>query len=391
MMESGEMVQIPQLVVGLTRDNHAVAKQNGAMYLKPELETARGQTADNAHRLEVLTSWVDASGKAVPECPRNKIRDLCEQLRQREVRILAGFEIEVVFGPADRGSLDEHGWCSMTAQDATIIDAIEAIVQALGDAGVDVQQFHAEACPGQWEFVLGPQPPLQAVDGLVVARETIAVTARRHGLSSTLHPRPYPGHTGTGSHVHLSANGPLASDGEVEKTTAASFFGGILAHLPAIAAFSLPLDVSYERVKAGIFSSGEWVCWGTQNRETPLRRISKGRFEVRSVCGTANPYLVMAAMLGAGLDGLERSLELPDECAEDPSELSEFQREMLGVRTHLPQSVEESMEALAKDVALSDKLGPRILTPYAAVTTAWNAHLRSMEPLERHNLLLHSY
>ncbi|KAK0640399.1 Protein fluG [Lasiodiplodia hormozganensis] len=419
MMARGEMVQVPLLVTTLTRHDHVAANLTGAIYLKPELATAHPQAAaaatassssssSSAHRLEVMTSWVDSRGAAVPECPRSKIRDLCSQLlAQSGIRVLAGFEVEVVLTPAatttdsssrlDQQQQQHHGWSTMTSADAAILDAIEAIAQALGDdtapGVVDLHQFHAEAAPGQWEFVLGPQPPLQAVDGLVAAREIIAATARRYGLAATFHPRPHPDQHGTGAHVHLSANGPAEGDGEVEdEATAAAFFGGILAHLPAISAFALPLDASYERVKAGMHSGGEWVCWGTQNRETPLRRITRARFEVRSVCGTANPYLVMAAMLAAGLDGLERELELPGECpVEGASQISQAQREKAGITTRIPQSVEESVDALARDTALYDRLGPQIVKPYATLTTGWNAHLRGMEPGERHALLLSRY
>ncbi|KAF4534921.1 FluG family protein [Lasiodiplodia theobromae] len=419
MMARGEMVQVPLLVTTMTRHGHVAANLTGAIYLKPELATAYPQasaaaassSSSSAHRLEVMTSWVDSRGAAVPECPRSKIRDLCSQLlAQRGIRVLAGFEIEVVLTPATTTTTDssssrldhhqqqhqQHGWSTMTAADAAMLDAIEAIAQALGDAGpgvVDLHQFHAEAAPGQWEFVLGPQPPLQAVDGLVAAREIIAATAAKYGLAATFHPRPHPDQHGTGAHVHLSANGPAEGDGEVEdEETAAAFFGGILAHLPAISAFALPLDASYERVKAGMHSCGEWVCWGTQNRETPLRRITRARFEVRSVCGTANPYLVMAAMLAAGLDGLERGMELPAECpVEGAAQLSQAQREKAGITTRIPQSVEESIDALARDTALYDRLGPQIVKPYAALTTGWNAHLRGMEPGERHALLLSRY
>lgn len=426
MIARGEMLQVSLLITSWMRnDRSAGASSTAAMYLKPELETSYPQpaaaaAADTAtaaaHRLEILTSWVDSRGAAVPECPRNKIRTLCSQLLARHsVRVLTGFEIEVVFTPTttttttttdgDHDTLPlpdqqqhHHGWSTMTPHDTTLLPAIEAIAQALLSAGIDLHQFHAESAPGQWEFVLGPAPPLQAVDALVVARDVIAATARQHGLAATFHPRPHPDQHGTGAHVHLSANGPGEKDGEVEveevqdEATAAAFFAGILAHLPAICAFALPLDASYERAKAGMHSFGEWVCWGTQNRETPLRRITRARFEVRSVCGTANPYLVVAAMLAAGLDGLECALELPAECpVEGASRLEKAQREEAGITTRIPQSVEESVGALVRDEVLYDRLGPQIVAPYAALTTGWNAHLRAMEPGERHAFLLNRY
>lgn len=417
MMARGEMLQVSLLITSWMRnDRGAGANSTAAMYLKPDLDTAYPQpvaagagattTTTTPHRLEILTSWVDSRGLAVPECPRNKIRTLSAHLlSHHRIRVLTGFEIEVVFTPTtpptpnDHEADPHHGWSTMTPHDTThLLPAIEAIAHALVSAGIDLHQFHAESAPGQWEFVLGPAPPLHAVDALVVARDVITATARQHDLAATFHPRPHAGQHGTGAHVHMSANGAAGGDGEEvveeveDEKAAAAFFAGILAHLPAISAFALPLDASYERAKAGMHSFGEWVCWGTQNRETPLRRITRARFEVRSVCGTANPYLVVAAMLAGALDGLECGMELPAECpVEGASQLERARREEAGITTRIPQSVEESVDALARDEALYDRLGPQIVKPYAALTTEWNAHLRGMEPGERHALLLSRY
>jgi len=120
--------------------------------------------------------------------------------------------------------------------------------------------------------------------------------AAKNGLRATLHPQPFPG-VGTAAHAHISLVSP-----DLEKQF---FVGGVLKHLPAICAFSMPEAESYDRVKDDQWTGGTWVAWGTQNRETPLRRVENGRWEVRCVDGFANMYLAVGAVVAAGLLGLK--------------------------------------------------------------------------------------
>ena len=101
--------------------------------------------------------------------------------------ILLGFEIEVVFmkpvGPAgSRAPLCNHSWCNLTSEDASILQMIEEVVRKLHVVDAAAEIFHAESAPGQWEFVLSPRTPVEAVDMLLRARETITVIAYQHGL-----------------------------------------------------------------------------------------------------------------------------------------------------------------------------------------------------------------
>jgi glutamine synthetase len=101
--------------------------------------------------------------------------------------------------------------------------------------------------------------------------------------------------------ANANANATVLDADDTKKVK--SFFAGILCHLPSITAFAMPLDASYCRVGSGMWSGGEYACWGWENHETPLRRITTTRFELKLMCGTANPYLTLAALLAAALDG----------------------------------------------------------------------------------------
>ena len=171
-----------------------------------------------------------------------------------------------------------------------------------------------------------------------------------------------------------------------------SFFAGILSHLPSIAAFAMPLDISYKRVGTGIWSGGDYVCWGWENRETPLRRFTQTRFEFKLMCGTANPYITICAILVAGIDGLDSKLPLlGGDCQGDASSLSAEERSHLHIMKMLPTSIDESLEKLKSDEILARGLGMPLVSAYASITKEWNDVLRNMEEQQRDNWIISHY
>lgn len=183
----------------------------------------------------------------------------------------------------------------MTSETRSVVPLLEEIYETLASIGIHLEQIHAESSPGQFEFILPPDSPLSAVDTLIKTRQTITNVVEKHGLRATLYPRPHPMTAGTASHAHISIS---------PATNEESFLAGVLEHLPAVAAFTLSQDISYARVASGIWSGSEWVAWGTQNRETPLRKISPGHWEVKCLDGLANMYFAMAALLATGYLGV---------------------------------------------------------------------------------------
>ena len=143
-----------------------------------------------------------------------------------------------------------HAWGTLTPEQWLQLPFLSEIVLALEDMGIEVQQFHAESGPGQYEFVLPPHPPLLAIDTLLQARQVIAQIASLHGLRATLHPKPFEG-IGTAAHAHISLHPP--------ERDMQFFVGGVLKHLPAICAFSMPEEISYERVTENSWTGGTWV------------------------------------------------------------------------------------------------------------------------------------
>lgn len=346
----------------------------GSFYLKPDISSLHIHPGSDQTRAVVIPWWVNEHGVPIEECARFKLQSLVDQIQlQSGFSILVGFEVEVIFmrhtttPKSEKVSYEafttDHSWSSMTPNDELLLGLLEEIVMALNDVGIEIEQFHGEMAPSQWEFVLPPGNPMIAVDHLVIARKTIMSIARKHGLHATLHPRPFPSEAGTGSHVHISLN---SDDRELHKTE--PFFAGILAQFPAIAAFTMPHEISYSRVAAGISSGGLYCAWGWDNRETPLRRIGVNHFEIKMMDGLANPYLALCAMFAAGLDGLmAKSPLVGGDCPKPPSELSKQELAALGIHTLLPTSLEASLDALENNSILSKYLGVSMVSIYLAI------------------------
>jgi glutamine synthetase len=341
----------------------------------------------------------EADGSAAALCPRSVLRRALLESKLHGLEFLMGFEIEVVFlaraSETENGKsgfttiLDSggHAWSSARAlQSSTILKIAEEIYDALSKAGIYLEQWHPESSRGQYEFVLPPLPPLEAVDTLLHARDIICTVAAGYSMRATLHPKPFPMMAGTASHVHISISSP---NGE---QVYESFYAGILAHLRAICAFTYSNAASYERVADGCWAGGRWVTWGSQNRETPLRKVAGSRWEIKCLDGLANVYLAMAGIISAGVEGVVAgdSMDWKD-CEKDPATLSVKERGDLGIEEALPTSLEEALEELQEDDGLGEMLGKEVIMRYIAVKKAEADLLNSMEAEERKEWIIERY
>ncbi|KAL1968103.1 hypothetical protein VTN77DRAFT_2233 [Rasamsonia byssochlamydoides] len=362
----------------------------GQFYLHPDLSSLCKNVALSSNSATVMNFWRDENGREMEGCPRTTLQKIvtkCEE--DLGINLTFGFEIEVVFlkpVPNPEGLTDwvpltrTHSWSNMTGEIRQYLPFLEDIVATLRSINIHIEQFHAESAPGQFEFILPPSSPLSAVDTLIKARQTISNVAEKHGFRATLYPRPYPYAAGTASHAHFSISPTMHEE---------SFLAGILEHFPAIAAFSLSQDISYARVTQGVWAGGEWVTWGTQNRETPIRKISPGHWEMRSLDGLANMYFAVAAVVAAGFLGVSAKLPLTHrECLVDASSLTEEQRSELGITTPIPKTLAQSLAALESDTALQELLGPGFVKNYCSVKRAESEKLAAMEEEKRRRWLV---
>jgi glutamine synthetase len=251
------------------------------------------------------------------------------------------------------------------------------IGEALKASGLPPLMLHGEAAPGQYEVVSGPLTPLDAADALIYTREIIAHAAAKHGLHATFAPRPFMASAGSSAHAHVSVHSPTARGAKTASHMSAlerEFLAGLLEHLPAVAAFTLPTPASYTRVADGVWSGGTYVSYGTENREAPVRLTNAAspasrNFELRFIDGTANPHLALAAVFAAGMSGIRTGQVLTARDCESASaaEMTEAERRAMGITKRMPLNVEEARRYLREDGVLGEVLGKELVEPFLAV------------------------
>jgi glutamine synthetase len=278
------------------------------------------------------------------------------------------------FHPAARGPAYGMG---------RLVDAADYsrdVLVALADSGVTVEQFHPEYAPGQLELSVAPEDPVSAADTSVLVRTVLAAVASRHGLRTSFSPKVAVPGVGNGGHVHVSlwrdgvnlmAGGPavhygLSPDGE-------SFAAGVLSHLPALMAVGAPGATSYLRLVPSHWA-GAYACWGLENREAAVRMVtgsptasaSAANVEVKCFDLHANPYLVFAGIVAAGLAGLSSSATLPDPVDVDPAALGEEELASRGI-ARLPQSLREATDAFSSDSVVTSAFGENLSASIVAL------------------------
>ncbi|KAI6150105.1 hypothetical protein EDD17DRAFT_1195073 [Pisolithus thermaeus] len=325
-----------------------------------------------------------------PVCPRTILQRIIRQAEETlHIRFLVGTETEFVLlkSTVPPVPVNNQGWCASGAlmTGAVETQVMEEIAKALIDARIELQVFHSEAVNGQYEVVTGPLPPLEAADVLVHTRETIYNVAHKHGLRATLAPRLRKDKYGSGAHVHISVQkapgsppSPVWSEKPPLTRIEAQFLAGLLEHLPAVSALTLPLPQSYCRIIDGMHAGGTWVCWGVDNREAPVRLTKETQpksrnFEVKTIDGTSNPYLVLAGLLAAGIIGIRDELCLVhDNCGDGrtAAEMTREERESKGIHKRLPSDIGTARKYLLEDKKLKELLGEEAVRVYVRVNEA---------------------
>ncbi|KAH7148839.1 hypothetical protein EDB81DRAFT_650162 [Dactylonectria macrodidyma] len=367
---------------------------SGEYRLHPDLNTLR--PGPRKGHVTVSGDFKEMDGSAVSLCPRTLLKRTLEKAAQHGLAFVLGFEVELLLvrrveDQAKYETLDGdgHAWSMGRAMEHEgAAGVLEDAIEQLDAAGVYIDMVHPESANGQYEVILPKAPALEAVDTLLYARDIISNVATAKGFRMTLHPKPFATACGTAAHVHMSISTPNGSDKDVYEP----FYAGILKHLRALAAFTYSSLTSYERVQDGCWAGGTWVAWGTQNRETPLRKIEGSHWEMKCMDGMANPYLALSAVLLAGIDGVARQEELAwADCEHDPATLFASERNTLNIRERLPMSISEALKALQLDDELGELLGRDLVERYVAVKTAETGMLEAMGDDERRRWVMERY
>ncbi|KAF9650030.1 glutamine synthetase/guanido kinase [Thelephora ganbajun] len=323
-------------------------------------------------------------------CPRTLLARQVSEASKRGVSFLVGFEIEFILLKStlpEAEPISTHDWTTTASiyTGTTGAVVLEEIADALQVGGVELQMYHAEAAPGQYEVVTGPLSPLQAADALVYSHEVIYNIASKHKLKATFAPRVFGYSCGSGAHTNVSIHsetfqGETSPKAPTLTPLESVFLQSVLDNLQAICAFSLPTVASYARMADGVWSGGTYVSWGVENREAAVRFCGtpgSHRFEIRCVDGTSNPYLSLASILAAVIHGLDTRKTLSVAGSLDiAATLGKEKRKELGIgERRLPLKLEEARKYLDQSEVLRKGLGDNFVTKYLAVNEILQEHL----------------
>ncbi|MGE0008180.1 MAG: glutamine synthetase, partial [Parvibaculaceae bacterium] len=319
----------------------------------------------------VLCRALDHEGAPWDCCPRHVLGSALADL-ERLTGLTLHAAMEHEFTLLDTG-LEETVSFSL-GQMRHVAGFIDDLARALDQAQVDAETIEPEAGRCQYEVACGPAPGLAAADRMVLTREVIREAARRRGYRASFSPKPFPDAIGSGAHLHFSlvdaaGRNMTCTDESAMRLSplAGSFAAGVIRHLGAMAPFFAASPASYLRLAPGSWSCG-YASFGVQNREAALRVCPPPAFvgppgrksfnlEFRPLDGASNPYLALAALVRAGIEGIRARLPAPRPVDCDPASLDEAGREALGI-TRLPRSLDEALSAMSSDPVVASWLSP---------------------------------
>ena len=246
---------------------------------------------------------------------------------------------------------------------------LERLTDSVKVVGLDVYQIDHEDANGQFEINYTFDDCLSSCDDFIFFKMAASEIAHEMGLICSFMPKPFANRPGNGMHIHMSLGDGKQnvfedkSDPRGLKLSklAYHFLGGILKHAPALAAICAPTVNSYKRLVVGQSLTGAtwapaYISYGDNNRSTMVR-IPGGRLELRIPDGACNPYLATAAVIAAGLDGIDRELDPGEPRNNNLYDLTPAELKAEGIGT-LPQSLHEALFALERDHVLCESLGP---------------------------------
>jgi len=368
-----------------------VRVEESDMLLVPDLSTFRvypwGES--DAKVARVICDIHSPDGSPFPGDPRGVLRRMLRKAESMGYIMNAGMEAEFfLFKPDDAGrprttTHDVGGYFDLAPADRGE-DARRAIVEVLEQLGFEVEAAHHEVAHGQHEIDLRYADALTTADNIATFRFVVKYVAQQFGMVASFMPKPIFGQNGSGMHTHQSLfrgkdNAFWDSSREWELSEVAlHYIGGLLKHARACTAITNPLVNSYKRLVPG-FEAPVNVAWSMHNRSPMLRIPSRRglgtRVEHRVPDPSANPYLALAVMLAAGLDGIETQADYREPVNENIWEMSHREKRRLRI-DDLPHDLNEACDELEKDDVIIAALGPHVTAQFlAAKRQEWQEYL----------------
>jgi glutamine synthetase len=347
-------------------------------------------------------------GKPYPYCSRVALKAQLARLEQRGLRMFTGIEPEFMLlarradgslGPADAtDDLDKPCYDYKGLSRTRVV--LDEMVDALRSVGIDVYQIDHEDGNGQFEINFTYAEALQSADSFTFVKMAASEIAHKHGMIATFMPKPFSNRTGSGAHFHVSLGSatqknafhdPSDKSGMGLSPLAYQFLAGVLAHARGFSAIAAPTVNSYKRLVVGRSLSGAtwapaYIAYGDNNR-TACVRIPHGRLEVRLPDSGCNPYLTTAALIAAGLDGIDRDLDPGPAKNINLYELSAAELTSHDIQL-LPQNLLEAVEALEADPVIQAGLGPDLAREFIRLKRMeWTEYARHVSDWESRRYL----
>jgi glutamine synthetase type III len=351
-------------------------------------------------------AWVASDlvmgGAEVTQNPRRVLKRVIAAAAEQGFEFRTGVECEYfLIAPDGRSISDAADQQAKPCYDQQALmrryDVVAEICDAMAALGWKPYQNDHEDANGQFEMNWEYDTALRTADKHAFFKFMVKSIAEKHGLRATFMPKPFPNLTGSGCHVHASlwstqGGGNVFEDGNGElglSPTAYHFIGGVMHNAEALCALTNPAVNSYKRINAPATLSGAtWapnaVTYAGNNRTHMIRIPDPGRFELRLADGAANPYLLQAALLAAGLDGIKNR--------RDPGKRLDINMYTDGHKAKgakkLPLNLLDALRALERSSVFKAALGEDVLASYLKLKYEdWNAYSRHLTEWERHTTL----
>lgn len=364
------------------------------LYIQPDFTSLKVLPYAKTHAM-IFGFAKTPSNEASPYCTRSLLSKVLYWAKEEfGLSFSVGAEIEFQLFTQTNSHNYEAVDSSNFASTTTMNDQehfINNLMQMLKEQSIEVELVHGESAPGQLEVVLKYQTDvLRIADSVVFAKETIKACAKMHSMRAVFTPKTNMMQAGNGLHLHFSFNdlnssqpkrnafpyagNSLSTSSPSRKISAKgqSFMEGILTHLPALLAFSLPSINSFKRVGVGCWT-GSTASWAFEDKESGLRVCTRPftdepcNLEYKLSDASANIYLEIAAILTGGLDGIQRKLHLrPPNDTDDTDDCDHV----------LPGSLEEALNCLRQDKLFENVLGAEVVSAYCSLKEAEVAYYK---------------
>jgi glutamine synthetase len=380
------------------------------MFLKPDLSTfqifpwseASGNAAGAAPARvgRIICDIVNPDGSPFAGCPRTTLKRVIAMAAERGFTMKAGPEAEFFLfqrrdGKPTTVTHDAAGYFDLAPVDLGE-DVRREIVLTLEQMGLYVEAAHHEVAPGQHEIDFHYDDVLVTADNISTFRFVVKNVALRNNLHATFMPKPIFGVNGSGLHTHQalfrgSENAFYDPSGQGQLSeTCLHYIGGLLRHAKGFCAVTNPLVNSYKRLVPG-YEAPTAIAWSEKNRSplvrVPATRGAGTRIEMRMPDPSCNPYLALAVMLRAGLDGIDQRIDPGPPVNKNIYKMSHRERRHLRI-DDLPANLSEALDEMEKDPLVRETLGDHIFQHFVeAKREEWDDYIRHVSSWERDRYL----